>query len=248
MQGRRSSRGSRLLLGILLAGLLAVPVAAMAQSDPTQTPPGTIPSTTPTTTPSDTAAVVPTITAPSDTAAVVPTTTAPAVTPATTPSDTAAPVPATTAPAVTPAPAPEPTYHEDAGMFSKGRKRITITGGWGQSFDDDYLLLGIGFGYFMANGLDVGVDFEGWLLGEPHVYKLSPRIDYVAWQLPRLKPYFGAFYRRSFVTDDLEDLDSLGGRAGAFYRGGRGGMAGAGVVYERYMNYNDSMGGSADLV
>ena len=124
----------------------------------------------------------------------------------------------------------------DPGFFAKGRRRVSITGGWASSFDDDYLLLGIGVGYFVANGLQVGVDFDAWLMGSPTIYKLSPRADYVLWQMPRLHPYAGGFYRWNFVADNQDDLSSYGGRAGAFYQGTRGGMAGAGVVYEHYVD------------
>ena len=135
-----------------------------------------------------------------------------------------------------------------AGMFSKGNKRVSGMVGWGHSFDTDYLLLGVGVGYFVANGLDVGVDFEGWLVGDPTVYKLSPRADYVLWKAKRIKPYAGAFYRWNFVGSGIDDQSSLGGRAGAFYqsRGGRS-MAGAGVVYERYLNLDERLG-SSDVV
>ena len=110
-------------------------------------------------------------------------------------------------------------------MFSKGQRRITVTGGWGQSFGTDYLLLGIGIGYYLANGLDIGLDFEGWLLGDPTVYKLSPRVDYVMWRSPKLKPYAGAFYRRNWISGGFDDLNSLGGRAGAFCGSNRGAPA-----------------------
>ena len=120
-------------------------------------------------------------------------------------------------------------------MFSQGRRRVTGTVGWGSAFGNDYLLVGLGLGFFVRNGLDVGVDFEGWFLGEPTMYKISPRADYVMWRSPRLKPYVGAFYRWNFISD-FDDENSMGGRAGAFYKGTRGGMAGAGVVYERYLS------------
>src|SRR5262245_43327402 len=162
----------------------------------------------------------------------------------------AAPAPATPAPAAVTATAPPAATApaKDAGMFSKGNKRVNGTIGWGHSFDNDYLLIGIGAGYYLANGLDVGVDFEGWLIGDPTVYKLSPRADYVLWKAKRIKPYAGAFYRWNFIGNGFDDKSSLGGRAGAFYqsRGGRS-MAGAGVVYERYLDL-DSRFGSSDVV
>jgi len=133
-------------------------------------------------------------------------------------------------------------------MFSKGNKRVNGTIGWGSSFGSDYLLLGIGAGYYLANGLDVGLDFEGWLIGDPTVYKLSPRADYVLWKMKRIKPYAGAFYRWNFIGGGIDDKNSMGGRAGAFYqsRGGRS-MAGAGVVYERYLDLDERVG-SSDVV
>jgi hypothetical protein len=177
-----------------------------------------------------------------------------------------APAPAATTPAVTtppPAPAPAATPPpattsatvsasssapvKAAGMFSKGNKRLTATAGWGHSFDTDYLLLGSGAGYYLANGLDVGVDFEGWLIGDPSIYKLSPRADYVLWKMKRIKPYAGAFYRWNFIGSGIDDHNSLGGRAGAFYQNKGRGMLGAGVVYERYLNL-DSRLGSSDVL
>lgn len=143
--------------------------------------------------------------------------------------------PATTPPpAATPAPQPA-AARTDAGMFSQGRRHVNGTVGWGSSFGQDYLLVGLGVGFYVRNGLNVGLDFEGWFLGEPTMYKISPRADYVMWRAPRIKPYVGAFYRWNFVSD-FDDQSSLGGRAGAFYKGTRGGMAGAGVVYERFLS------------
>ena len=153
--------------------------------------------------------------------------------PATTPTPVTTPPPPPPTQVTATSNSPQPT--EDAGMFTKGRRRVSGTIGWGSSFGDDYLLVGLGVGYFIANGLTVGLDLEGWFLGEPTMYKVSPRADYVLWRSPRMKPYFGGFYRYSFISD-FDDYSSLGGRAGIFYKGVRGGMAGAGAVYEKFLD------------
>jgi hypothetical protein len=198
--------GWRVAFAILLASSIAIPITAMAQSTPDTTGAGV---SAPVSVSSDTAATPPPPPAPSQVTA-----TAPA------------------AVAATPAPAAAP---QNAGMFSKGKRRVSGTIGWGSSYGNDYLLVGLGVGYFIRNGIDVGVDLEGWFIGDPTQYKVSPRADYVMWKMPRIKPYGGVFYRYSFVSD-FDDQSSVGARAGAFYKGARGGMAGAGVVWERYLD------------
>ena len=204
-------------LSLLVAGVVVMARAAMAQAPP-----------------SDSSAV-----AKPDSTAAAPVAAPPAATPA--PAPAAAPAPAHTTP-------PPAAPAKSAGMFSKGNKRLSGTVGWSHSFGNDYLLVGVGAGYYLANGLDVGLDFEGWFIGSPTVYKLSPRVDYVMWKMKRIKPYAGAFYRWNFIGGGYNDVSSLGGRAGAFYqsRGGRS-MAGAGVVYERYLNLDERLG-SSDVV
>jgi hypothetical protein len=157
---------------------------------------------------------------------------------ATPPAATATPPPPP--PAQVTATAAAPAKSSEAGMFSKGRRRVSGTIGWGSSLGDDYLLVGLGVGYFVSNGLGVGVDFEGWFIGDPRMYKISPRADYVLWKAQRMKPYAGVFYRYSFVGEGIDDQSSMGGRTGVFYKGARGGMAGAGVVYERYLDVPDA--------
>jgi hypothetical protein len=213
---------------LLLAAGSLLPVTAMAQAHPARTKSGG----TITQTPPDTSAKMHHAPTPTP----VPATPPPAQAAITTVQVTSAPPPAKSqAPPL------------DAGMFSRGRKRVSVVAGWAHSFDDDYLLLGIGAGYFIRNGIDVGLDFEGWFIGDPTVYKLSPRVDYVLWKMQRVKPYAGAFYRWNFVGGGFEDQKSLGGRVGAYYKGDRGGMAGAGVVYERYLNLDDRLG-SSDVI
>lgn len=137
---------------------------------------------------------------------------------------------------VTQAPAPAAKPAADPGPFAAGHTRFGLMVGWGQSGNDDYLLLGLGVGYYLVNGVDIGVDGEAWLGSEPGIYKISPGIRYVAYQVPRFKPYVGVHYRHVFVTDDFEDRDALGGRAGVYYASQAGTYIGAGVVYDRYMD------------
>jgi len=76
-------------------------------------------------------------------------------------------------------------------------------------------MLGIGAGRFIANGLNIGLDLEAWMLGDPGILKISPNVNYVlSSPRRRTKPYVGGFWRRTMV-EDAEDLSSIGGRAGA---------------------------------
>jgi hypothetical protein len=120
-----------------------------------------------------------------------------------------------------------------AGFFAQGNKRGGVIVGLGNSFGNSYFVLGLGAGYYVINGLEVGLDFEAWWGATPNIYRLTPSIRYVFWQLSRVQPYAGLFYRRSFI-DDLDDKNSWGGRAGIFYRSGRRTYVGVGVVWEKF--------------
>lgn len=176
------------------------------------------------------------------------TTPAPASTP---PPATPAPAAASTPPAQTPAPAAAPPpaqtqapakaqpAKKNSSPFARGNIRLTLTGGYGQSFNDDYFILGGGLGYYIKNGVDVGLSFEKWFSGDPGVTKLSPEITVIK-SLPRgISPYLGAYYQRTFI-DGYSDLNSLGGRVGA-YKNTRGpAMFGVGAVYEKYLDCQES--------
>ena len=66
-----------------------------------------------------------------------------------------------------------------ASPFDKGRSTIAISAGNGSAFNDNYLILGLGYGYYLANGLQLGIDFDFWLNGSPSVYQVTPEIQYV---------------------------------------------------------------------
>jgi hypothetical protein len=176
---------------------------------------------------------------------------APAATAAPAPAATAAPAPAaTTPPPASPPPttqAAQPAQAQAASSaprrgdpFARGNLRLSGTAGWGQGFGTDYLIIGVGAGYYIRNGLDVGLYYENWAFGDPGVSKLSPEVRLTR-QLPMgVAPYVGAYYRRTFI-DGFDDLDSFGGRAGAYKYSPRGrSMFGGGVVYEKYLDCDES--------
>jgi len=108
------------------------------------------------------------------------------------------------------APSPPATAAEVAGAFSKGNTSLLVTAGSGYAFNESYLVLGVGVGYYLFDGLNVGLSVEWWSGSDPTLYKVTPSVTYVFHQVP-LKPYIGAFYRRTYA-ENLPDLNSAGAR------------------------------------
>jgi len=127
-----------------------------------------------------------------------------------------------------------------AGIFHKGSGRLSIVLGSGSGFNDTYTILGIGAGYYVADGLELGLNVESWMGGDPDIYRISPEIRYVFHSAQTAKPYLGAFYRRTFI-DQFDDLDTVGARAGVFFMQGRGAYIGAGVVYDVYLDCEETI-------
>jgi hypothetical protein len=130
---------------------------------------------------------------------------------------------------------------DSAGPFSKGSIRLTLLIGTGTTVNDTYLIIGGGPGYFIVDGLEVGLDYEAWIFAEPVMHRLSPETRYVFHMIPVIKPYVGVFYRHTFVTGDrYDDMDHVGARGGLFYvpKGGRV-YVGGGAIYERLMDCED---------
>lgn len=122
-----------------------------------------------------------------------------------------------------------------AGVFSQGRTHLVVTAGNGYAFDNNYLVLGVGASYYVLDGLSVGLSAESWSGSDPGMYKLTPSVQYVFHQVPRVSPYVGAFYRRAYI-DNRANLDSAGGRAGVYITAGRNAYVSAGLVYESYLD------------
>ena len=126
-----------------------------------------------------------------------------------------------------------------ADEFSQGRTQLMVTGGNGYAFNDRYFVLGIGGRYFLVDGLSIGLQAETWTGGDPSIHKITPSLQYVFYRVPNVSPYLGAFYRRTYI-DNLPDLNSIGGRAGAYFAASSNANIGAGVVYESYQDCSET--------
>ena len=121
----------------------------------------------------------------------------------------------------------------DAGPFAEGSVRLSVILGSATVGESRAIILGAGAGYYLVDGLELGLEGEYWIGADPSISKLSPQARYVLWFVPVLKPYVGAFYRHVFVGSPYDDIDSIGTRAGAFWVSGGGSYFGGGVVYEQ---------------
>jgi hypothetical protein len=118
--------------------------------------------------------------------------------------------------------------------------RLSLLVGTGWTRGDNYLIIGAGAGYYLVDGLEAGLDYEAWIGGSPVFHRLSPGLRYVLHMVPTIKPFVGAFYRHTFVND-IEDLNSVGARAGLYFAPPRSRtQIGGGAVYERLLSCDDS--------
>jgi hypothetical protein len=118
--------------------------------------------------------------------------------------------------------------------------RLSVLVGNGYAFNESYFVMGVGVGYFIAKGLELGLDAESWSGASPHISKISPEVRYVVPTDSTMRPYVGAFYRRTMI-DSYDDLDSTGGRAGVYFISGQGSYFGIGAVYEKYLSCNEAV-------
>lgn len=123
----------------------------------------------------------------------------------------------------------------DAGPFRQGAVDLTVRLGSAAFGSSEYLIVGAAGGYYVLDGLAVGLDASIWLFGDPLVGTLTPELKYVLHYVPVVKPYVGSFVRRYLIGDDYADFTSVGGRVGANVPSGSG-YYGGGVVYERVLD------------
>lgn len=131
-----------------------------------------------------------------------------------------------------------PGFALGEGLFDRGAKRVTIIAGAGNSFDDDYLILGVGAGYFVSDGLELGLNWQTWLLGDPSINQITPELTYVFRNRSNFDPYIGALYRWTFIAG-LDDLSAYGGRVGVNISTGLRSYLGVGAVFMRYRDCSE---------
>jgi len=133
-----------------------------------------------------------------------------------------------------------PADAADRDPFADGSMRLSVLVGNGYAFNESYFIVGAGFGYYLVQGLELGLDVESWLGRSPGITKISPEVRYVIPTDGSIRPYIGAFYRRTII-DNYDDLNSVGGRAGIYFMSGRGSYFGAGAVYEKYLSCDQAI-------
>jgi hypothetical protein len=119
--------------------------------------------------------------------------------------------------------------------FTQGSARLSIFLGSGTAFNQDYTIIGLGGGYFVADGVEVGLDVETWTGNTPHIEQVSPQVRYVFDVDGIVKPYAGVFYRRTHI-ESYRDTDSVGARAGVFFLAGKNAYFGAGLVLDNHLS------------
>jgi hypothetical protein len=119
--------------------------------------------------------------------------------------------------------------------FDRGRVSFSISAGEMSALGSNYLSAGVGLGYFVLDGLEIG----GFALHEfgsgPSINQVSPSLRYVAQPLVGrwpVIPYAAVFYNHWFLGGGFADLDTVGARTGLLHLSGHL-IVGLGIAYER---------------
>ena len=127
-----------------------------------------------------------------------------------------------------------------AGPFDKGNTIATVAIGSGQFFREDYLIIGAGIGYYVTDGIELGVDVDYWTGGDPSIYEITPKVTYVFDNSSQFKPYLGAFYNRTYI-EGFNDSDAMGYRVGAFMPAGKKTYIGLGIVHTELQDCRETI-------
>jgi hypothetical protein len=121
------------------------------------------------------------------------------------------------------------------GMFRQGSLELALMGGGGTAFDKSYFIIGGSAGYYLLDGLGVGLSYEHWSGDGSTITKYSPYAQYVMYQASTVKPYVGGFYRHTSVTG-YPALESIGARAGVYIAETSNAYLGLGLVHESFLD------------
>lgn len=124
---------------------------------------------------------------------------------------------------------------EVGGIFGQGSTQFSVLAGRGYAFNSDYLIVGVGAGYYLLDGVGIGLSYESWSGSGPSINKISPSVQYVPYWDSALRPYVGGFYRHAVISG-LPSINSLGVRAGVYFASNSRSVIGAGLAYESYLD------------
>jgi hypothetical protein len=127
-----------------------------------------------------------------------------------------------------------------AGAFDEGSLTAIISICCGRFFNDDYLIIGGGIGFYLVDGVELGVDLNAWTGGDPSIHEITPKVTYVYDNPSHVKPYLGAFYNRTYI-DGFEDRNAIGYRAGMYIPQGDRLLIGIGIVYTELQDCSESI-------
>jgi hypothetical protein len=119
--------------------------------------------------------------------------------------------------------------------FAAGSARLSIAFGGATAFDRSYTIFGVGFGYYIADGVESGFDYESWSGNSPRIQQFSPQVRAVFLRDGSVSPYAGVFYRRTII-EGYRDLETAGVRVGGYFHTGRNFYFGAGAAVEDHLN------------
>jgi len=136
-----------------------------------------------------------------------------------------------------------PTFVSAQASFTSGQTRVSVSAGNTRAYNDNYFQIGIGAGYYVLDGLELGLDASSWLGGETRIHEVMPSATYVLGNLESFAPYAGAFYRHTFI-EGRDGVGAYGARGGVLIQQAANLHLRAGVAVIRYTRCDQTMGGA----
>lgn len=118
---------------------------------------------------------------------------------------------------------PEPPPPPPPTPFDQGKFGLGFGFGRQSTLGGHYNVVSGGLGYFVLDGVELGLGASIQFGDGPSITRATPSVRYVAQPLVGkfpLIPYIGVFASRYFIGEGIEDVNSIGARAGAIYVSG----------------------------
>lgn len=106
-----------------------------------------------------------------------------------------------------------------AELFKKTNLGLGVTIGSGtvstvRDGEQNYTIIGVNADYFFIDNLSVGLGFMSWMGAVPTLSQITVPVTYYVPVNKQLRPYIGAFARKTYVSDGYDDYESYGGKLG----------------------------------